>query len=86
MKTISDKSFLIAVEGEIDWARKHFPQPNMNFVALVEEVGELAEALLKGKTGSPLQKNTILQEAVQVAAMAMRVATEGDPSFEVYKK
>jgi len=36
---------LYCVETELQRARNKFPGPNKNFTALVEEVGELAQAL-----------------------------------------
>lgn len=69
----ADKIFITNVLGEIKSARLKFPMPNKNFTALVEEVGELAKALLEG--------TNVYEEAIQVAAMAMRVATEGDPTL-----
>ena len=65
---------LIAINTELIKARAKFPSPNKNFVALVEEVGELAKDLLEGK---PTFKN----EATQVAVMAIRVLEEGDSDF-----
>ena len=44
--------------------------------ALTEEVGELAKAIMD--EGS----HRVWKEAVQVAAMALRVAVEGDPSLD----
>ena len=43
--------------------------------ALVEEVGEVARALLDES------RACVFAEAVQVAAMACRVAVEGDPTL-----
>lgn len=59
--------------SEVDLARDKFPAPNQNFVALIEEVGELGKAILE----EPMEN--VRKEAVQVAVMAMRVAVEGDP-------
>ena len=73
--------------AEVMGAREKFPGSNPNFAALIEEVGELAKDLLqqsyephKGKTAAH-----VYREAVQVAAMALRVACEGDPTFPAYK-
>lgn len=57
-------------------AMKKFPQPNPNLAALMEEVGELAQAFLQGQ-----EPYRIYAEAKQVAAMACRIAIEGDPQF-----
>jgi hypothetical protein len=77
-----DDLFLGHVDDEVGRARDKFPSPNLCFAALVEEVGELSEAMLKNAAGSegwgPAQ---VYHEAVQVAAMALRCAVDGDPSF-----
>ncbi len=67
---------------EVSSARQKFPSPNCNMIALMEEVGELANALLEVKRGNRDPKE-IWEEAVQVAAMACRVATEGDPTVNL---
>lgn len=72
---MQDSDFLSAVAAEAKKARAKFPMPNKNFAALSEEVGELAKALLE----EPVEN--VRAEAIQVATMAMRVATEGDPSI-----
>jgi hypothetical protein len=72
--------FLEALVGELERARAKWPGNRVQMTALTEEVGELAKALLhldyEGGTAPDVWK-----EAVQVAAMAVRVATEGDSSF-----
>jgi len=74
--TRETKCFLESVEAEIYSATKKFPYPNPNLAALMEEVGELAKAMLEKE---PF--DNIFKEAVQVAAMAARCAIEGDPQF-----
>lgn len=69
--------FLDDVDLESIEAERKFPYPNPNLAALMEEVGELAQAMLQGKT-----QDEIYREAVQVATMAMRCALEGDPQFK----
>lgn len=78
-----DRDFLEDVQQELIRARAKFPNPHFSMTALTEEVGELARALLKVKAGkeSPV---TVWEEAVQVAAMALRVAVEGDLSIRTY--
>lgn len=75
-----EHTFVDDVLGELRRARGKFPSSNASMTALVEEVGELARAML---SESP---HAIYQEAVQVAAMAMRVALEGDPTLDTYRK
>jgi len=68
--------FLNDVSLETHHAVQKFPYPNPNLAALMEEVGELAQAMLQKRSPSE-----IYSECVQVAAMAMRCALEGDPQF-----
>lgn len=74
--------FIEMVAMEVSRARAKFPDSRRSFAALVEEVGELAQALLHvlEKPGD-MNRTRIREEAIQVAAMACRVATEGDSSL-----
>lgn len=67
-------SFSADMISEIGKARAKFPGDRLTMMALVEEVGELAKAMLD----EPAQR--VYREAVQVAAMAARLAIEGDSS------
>lgn len=69
---------------EIRRARGMFPGATMNFAALIEEVGELAAALIERGRGKATDED-VFKEAVQVAAMAIRVLEEGDPQFPAYR-
>lgn len=62
--------------NEIISARLQFPKNAHMQAALVEEVGELAQAYLKGE---PIE--AIRKEALQVACVAMRIYEEGDADF-----
>lgn len=73
-----DERFLYDVEQEIKRARSKFPGDNLTLVALMEEVGELAQAALHIHEGGYSKWDKVWSEAVQVAVMAMRMATEGD--------
>lgn len=68
--------FLDKVHNEVLNAIEKFPQPNACMTALTEEVGELAKALME----EPSER--VYKEAVQVAAMAARIAVEGDPTLD----
>lgn len=68
--------FLNDVSQEVHYAVRRYPYPNPNLAALMEEVGELAQAMLQKRN-----RSEIYSECVQVAAMAMRCALEGDPQF-----
>jgi NTP pyrophosphatase (non-canonical NTP hydrolase) len=77
---VMDADFISDLKGELHRARQKFPSNNLLFAALVEEVGELSKAMLEWRAGDTTEQE-IWNEAVQVAAMAMRVAVEGDASF-----
>ena len=62
--------------SEVSNAQEKFPDPSGNMAALMEEVGELAKAMLEEP-----QENVWI-EAFQVAAMACRIACEGDPTLD----
>lgn len=79
---------------EYERAKAKFPDSVCSLAALMEEVGELANALLElqfaaKKAGGTLPEDeraafdaAIYKEAVQVAVMAARVALEGDRSLD----
>jgi len=68
-----DENFLDAVREELARARHKFPEQSRltTALALVEEVGELAQAILQGAPESRVEA-----EAVQVAVMALRVVND----------
>jgi NTP pyrophosphatase (non-canonical NTP hydrolase) len=74
--------FIEDIGFEVERVRKKFPNSRRSFAALVEEVGELAQALLHVlEKPNDMNRTRIREEAIQVAAMACRVATEGDSSL-----
>jgi NTP pyrophosphatase (non-canonical NTP hydrolase) len=72
----AELAFLESVVVELSRAKVKYPDPRRRFAALVSEVGEVATAFLR-ETPERVQ-----EEAVQVAVVAMRIATEGDPTLE----
>lgn len=74
-----DTVFTARVAAELQAARSKFPSSTKSMCALTEEVGELAKALLDESW------ERVQAEAVQVAAMAQRVATEGDDTLRPEK-
>lgn len=79
--------FFERVRDELARARAKYPGNVLVLAALTEELGELAEAVgdaemlpptSPGREGAEL---AVHEEAVQVAAMACRLATEGDSGF-----
>lgn len=79
VQSTPERQFLMDVEAEVSRARIKFPISDANMVSLTEETGELAKAMLDEH---PVD---IYSEAVQVAAMALRCALEGDPTLNVYR-
>lgn len=65
-----------AISAEVLKARTKFPDNKHLLAALVEEVGELAQAMLQDKP-----RDQIDREAIQVAWVAVRIIEEGDSAF-----
>lgn len=76
-----DDRFIERVRLQAGRARRKFPSSELATVALMEEVGQLANALLEWRLGKASWA-CVEDEAEQVAAMAMRIANEGDPTIE----
>lgn len=64
------------LRAEVVRARRKFPGNRHLLAALVEEVGELAQAYLQRKPASEVRK-----EAIQIACVALRILEEGDAEF-----
>lgn len=80
MNTALDVRLISDIAGELIAARQKFPSSACCLAALMEEVGELAQAMLKHAAGKwPAER--VREEAIQVAVMAIRCANEGDPSL-----
>ena len=80
MKTLVH-NFIQELGTEYARATDKFPSSNCATIALMEEVGELAQALLHYHLENKGSKEAIRKEAVQVAVMAMRIYAENDPSI-----
>ncbi|HKK06654.1 MAG TPA: hypothetical protein VKA50_12485 [Gammaproteobacteria bacterium] len=83
--SVSNYNIWWDIERELTEARQKFPDNAHVMNALTEEVGELAQALLHlnfepGKKGH----EDVYKEAIQVAVMAIRVASEGDSTLPAY--
>lgn len=68
---------LADVAHEVHRARTKFPGNRLLLAALMEEVGELARAYLQREGPDRVRK-----EAIQVACVALRIAEEGDATFD----
>ena len=71
-----DGETMAAVGIEVGRARALFPDNRHLLAALMEEVGELAQALLQSGNGIRARK-----EAMQVACVAIRIMEEGVAGF-----
>lgn len=84
------ESMIADIRSELMRARIKFVGNNHQLTAFNEEAGELNKAMLENNyAGVPCRD--VYMEAVQAAAMAIRVATEGDSTFtynpmEVFQK
>ncbi len=67
---------IVDVAAEVSRARTKFPGGKLLLPALMEEVGELAQALLQKRPKDEWRK-----EAMQVACVAIRIMEEGCPEF-----
>jgi hypothetical protein len=74
---MSRTSFPEDVATELHAARIKWPRNAHLFAALTEEVGEVARALLDAEP-----KENLRSECIQVAALAQRIAEEGDGRFD----
>lgn len=75
MATTPSYLTLAAVAAEVQRGRAKFPGNRFMLAALAEEIGELAEAMTK------LDGPSIHREAIHVAAIAIRIAEEGDATI-----
>jgi hypothetical protein len=80
MASTTVNRFMNDVKYEVERAKELFPNPYGVLAALTEEVGEVAKASMD----EPMDH--VYTEAVQVAAMACRLATEFDPSLMPIRK
>lgn len=71
--------FLEEVRAELIRARAKFPGDRIMTIALAEEFGELAKAILDEPAAD------VRTEAVQTAAMAARIVLDGDRSVNEWR-
>jgi hypothetical protein len=70
--------WISAIRRELICARSSFPGRDRLLAAFVEEVGEVANALLENGSGT----DEVRAEAVQACCVAIRIAEEGCPEYE----
>lgn len=73
------EAFLDAVRIEIYRARALFPTNAIMMCALAEELGEISRAAMEEPASQ------VRAEAVQLAAMATRLALEGDAGIDLWR-
>jgi hypothetical protein len=71
---------LVNLDDEITRARRAIPICEDAYAALLEELGELANALIEHKYRHAPARN-VRAEALQVACVAMRIGSEGDVAY-----
>jgi excisionase family DNA binding protein len=72
-------AMLQEIQTELERSRGMSPNPSGCLAALVEVVGTLAKALLDEP------RDRVREEAVQLAALAIRVGEEGDPALDTVR-
>ncbi len=77
----AEREIFRLISNEVARARNLMPARHDMFVALTEELGEVAKALIDQKYKTTGTDFDVLTELVQVAAVAVRIATEGDAGF-----
>lgn len=71
---------LLEIRAELDRAQSKFPaSDNLTTIAMFEEAGEVAKAVLSEDPAA------VRKECVQLAVMAMRIVLDGDPSTTAYR-
>lgn len=79
--TSPDGLVFIMIRDELRAARNAFPGSTHMLAALIEEVGEVAKAMMEHDRQLGTSVPEVLRECVQVAGMAIRIAVEGDENF-----
>lgn len=77
---LPSSKLLHGIANEVVSARQKFPTNKHNLAAMLEEAGEVANALLEFENGNKTEGDVVL-ECVQLAAMAIRIAEEGSAEF-----
>lgn len=80
VQQLNDARFQLDPAETIAQTRIAFPDNTLKLAVLTKQTGQLAEVLLDHRAGTATAAD-IWRQAVQVAAMAARIATEGDSSF-----
>lgn len=80
-ETMNEADYLLLeIRAELDRARAKFPaSDNLTTIAMFEEAGEVAKAVLSE------DPSAVRKECVQLAVMAMRIVLDGDPSTTAYR-
>jgi hypothetical protein len=73
---------LVNLDDEVTRARRAIPICEDAYAALLEELGELANALIEHKYRHAPARN-VRAEALQVACVAVRIGSEGDVAYGV---
>lgn len=85
VKTFIPAEILACIEAEYEYIETRFPGNKQNLAALMEEVGEHAQALIDSDRGKQTFADAFA-EAIQVAAMGIKMAHKGSQEFDyVYK-
>lgn len=78
--SVDEDKLMQEIAAELERARTKFPGPDATLAALVEEVGEVAKALMDES------RDRVRKEAIQVAVMAIRLVIDGDATLDEFRK
>lgn len=76
-----DGIVITMIRGELNAARGMYADGEHALAALMEETGKLSRNLVKHDRKQEVTTQEVLRRAVTTAAMAIRIATEGDTNF-----
>lgn len=79
--TGADGLVFTMIRDELIASRGTFPETTHKLAALMEEVGELAQAMMHHDRKLGISPQEVLREAVQVGCLAVRISVEGDDNF-----
>lgn len=75
----AEQKLIDEILAELQNARTKFPGSRVTGLAMVEEVGEVAKAIISES------RDAVRKECVQTAVMAMRIVLDGDSSVDQYR-
>lgn len=76
-----DGKMIRAIRGELQAVRDSIPNNHFVHAELIKHVGRLTESLMEHSLDNSVTAAQVFKETILVAAMAIRLGTEGDRDF-----